>query len=428
MKNQAILIIALMVLIPALTVTLNVSGDGQSGTTVSAYKTATGFHEEVFTYDWTVLKSVDPTSLTLANGAGSVSYTITATRTLASDVVRYGVRGQICVTNGGAVATENLMIVDQVLYKSGGGPYGPLTGATQIISVPGELAAGASMCYNYEIIFTPIAGAQYKNSVQVTITNHSGHLGEAFGPNPDAGFTLPATITPVYVDDSASVSEVETCPPGFTCTPDYGTWGDPPWTLTDSATISFTKDITAGAGVDCDTYYTLPNTVTLTESTTEQTHQSSASVSIYTGPCAGGCTLTVGFWKNHAGLGPQPDYVTQFLPIWLGTSGGAKSVQVTTAAGAASILGVPDSSSNGISKLYAQLLAAKLNIANGADGSAVASTIADADAFLATHDSGDWTSLSPAEQTTVLGWMTTLDNYNNGLIGPGHCTLTPPPP
>jgi hypothetical protein len=78
--------------------------------------------------------------------------------------------------------------------------------------------------------------------------------------------------------------------------------------------------------------------------------------------------------------------------------------------------------SNGVNKLYAQLLTAKLNINKGADGSSVASTITSADAFLATHNSLDWKNLTKSQQQQVLGWVTTLDNYNNGLIGPGHCS------
>lgn len=134
-----------------------------------------------------------------------------------------------------------------------------------------------------------------------------------------------------------------------------------------------------------------------------------------------GCTYTIGYWKTHAGgQGNNPDVVTALLPISLG------SLQVTTAAQAISILsmegsnGVKDAS-NGINKLYAQLLGAKLNIANGSAPAAVASVIADADAFLTTHDSTSWASLTKAEKQQVLDWMTTLDNYNNGLIGPGHC-------
>ena len=133
-----------------------------------------------------------------------------------------------------------------------------------------------------------------------------------------------------------------------------------------------------------------------------------------------GCTRTPGFWKNHAGLGPQDDVLSQYLPIWLGTAGGTYSVQVTSAAQAAGIL--TPSGSNGILKLRLHLLAAKLNVAAGASPSAISSTIAAADAFLATHSSSSWSSLSATERAQVLAWAATLDSYNNGDIGPGHCS------
>ena len=133
------------------------------------------------------------------------------------------------------------------------------------------------------------------------------------------------------------------------------------------------------------------------------------------------CTRTIGYWKNHAGFGPQADVVTPLLPLWLGTSGGGKSVHVTTAAFAVALLDKSGDASNGINKLYAQLLAAKLNIANGASGSAVLQTITQADGFLATHAAADWNSLTSAQRQQVLAWAATLDDYNNGKIGPAHC-------
>lgn len=138
-----------------------------------------------------------------------------------------------------------------------------------------------------------------------------------------------------------------------------------------------------------------------------------------------GCTHTIGYWKTHAGFGPQADVVTQYLPISLGTSGGAKSINVTTNLIVVRILNLSDAyygpGSNGISKLYAQLLGAKLSIADGADGSPVASVIAAADAYLATHNYLDWDGLSNAQKAMVLLWKTSLDNYNNGLSGVLHC-------
>lgn len=131
-------------------------------------------------------------------------------------------------------------------------------------------------------------------------------------------------------------------------------------------------------------------------------------------------TLTIGYWKTHAGFnGNNRDAVTPLLGtgLWLGTAGGDRTVLVTTDEQAVRILSFNGSASNGINKLYAQLLAAKLNILNGAYASPqVLSVIAQADTFLATHDASSWSSLSKKDQQKVLQWMSMLDKYNNGML------------
>jgi hypothetical protein len=136
-----------------------------------------------------------------------------------------------------------------------------------------------------------------------------------------------------------------------------------------------------------------------------------------------GCTRTIGFWKNWSGFGPQPDMVSPLLPIWLGEAGGAKSIAVTTNQIAYNLLTqhVYGHPSNGITKLYAQLLAAKLNIAFGASDDAVDDAIDDADEFLADYDWHDWDNFSKQEQKKINKLKSLFDKYNNGIIGPGHC-------
>jgi len=75
---------------------------------------------------------------------------------------------------------------------------------------------------------------------------------------------------------------------------------------------------------------------------------------------------------------------------------------------------------NGLVILTHRLIAAKLNIANGADPSAVQQAITDADNMigaLVVPPIGNG-YLSPA-QTGDLN--ETLTEYNEGTIGPGHC-------
>lgn len=136
-----------------------------------------------------------------------------------------------------------------------------------------------------------------------------------------------------------------------------------------------------------------------------------------------GCTRTIGYWKTHAGFGSQADKVTALLPQWLGTANASKSFNVNTNTLAVEILSenVYGDASNGITKLYAQLLGAKLNGAAGAGTASISGAIDQADVFLATHDYLDWSGLSSTDQTHVLDWKTLLDSYNNGLVGPKHC-------
>ena len=205
-------------------------------------------------------------------------------------------------------------------------------------------------------------------------------------------------------------------------------------TLADSpATFTYHRTVGPYTTADCGQVL-VPNAATITShGSGVLLGQSNANVTVTVDgaachpPPPAGCTLTIGFWKTHAGFGPQADVVTPLLPKLLGTSGGTKTQNVTTAALAVQFLSFNGSNnvfsaSNGINKLYAQLLGAKLNFASGADGSAVAATVAAADAFLATHDSTAWNGLTKVQKAQVLAWMDGLDQYNNGLVGPGHCS------
>lgn len=71
-------------------------------------------------------------------------------------------------------------------------------------------------------------------------------------------------------------------------------------------------------------------------------------------------------------------------------------------------------SSNGITKLYAQLLAAKLNIKTGTNCDAVKDVISAADSFLAQNNESDWWHLASWQKNRILSWASTLDDYNNG--------------
>jgi hypothetical protein len=188
------------------------------------------------------------------------------------------VRGKICLTNEGSQATENLTIVYVVQVKTGSGEFTDHASTPVDVGKKPVLGPGESGCYGYSLDFTPVPEAQYRNVARVTITNYAGHLGEAFGPEAKADFSLPDTPTVREYLSEADVTDVTSCPNGFTCTP-----GDPgPWHFTDSGSVSYTMEIGNDAA-PCGAYFDLNNTATLTSQWKQLT--ASATVSIHTGAC-----------------------------------------------------------------------------------------------------------------------------------------------
>lgn len=152
----------------------------------------------------------------------------------------------------------------------------------------------------------------------------------------------------------------------------------------------------------CD--YVLSNTASLAVNGRVR-KTASASISVTCVPTGGGCTFTQGFWKNHPEAWPVSS-------LTLG------SVSYS-ASQLSDILDEPVNG-NGLISLAHQLIAAKLNVANGADPTDVQADIAAADALIGSLvvppigsgflDPGDTSSLVDA-----------LTDFNEGISGPGHC-------
>jgi cell division septation protein DedD len=117
-----------------------------------------------------------------------------------------------------------------------------------------------------------------------------------------------------------------------------------------------------------------------------------------------GCTYSQGYWKNHPDAWPVEEI----------TIGGVTYPKMEAIA----ILEIsPEGDATYI--LAHQLIAAKLNIANGADPSAVADTINAADRWLVAHPlESDPRDLARAEGIAM---AETLTEYNEGAIGPRRC-------
>lgn len=135
-------------------------------------------------------------------------------------------------------------------------------------------------------------------------------------------------------------------------------------------------------------------------------------------PCSNGCTLTPGYWKTHSSFGPAP-----YDSTWESLPGGAGAETPFFLSGATyyRVLWTP-TAGNAYYTLARAYIAAQLNQLNGANAGAVSTAFAQATTILRSYGPSDPAfGKRSVVRTQTLALATTLDNYNNGLIGPGHC-------
>jgi hypothetical protein len=216
----------------------------------------------------------------------------------------------------------------------------------------------------------------------------------------------------------------------FTGVPTLNTW--------DGALTSFalapgqTAQIEIGDLVD-ETGLTLTNALALTELEPNVEYVfcawalgdgGSVTASVYSSNVTGttidnNCTYTQGYWKTHGSGACQSGNNSDEWPVNSITLGTVNY----TAAELCAILNTP-AGGNGLISLAHQLIATKLNIANGADASGIAAAVAAADAQIGNLvippiGAGFLAPASTSANTQ------TLDDWNNGITGPGHCDATP---
>ncbi|NUO64047.1 MAG: hypothetical protein HOQ11_15525 [Gemmatimonadaceae bacterium] len=412
-----------------------------SGTVLSATTTATGFREDRLEYDWTVKKTLhtiftgpymtpeEPTGVTTVTPTDPkwLEYRVEATRNEGTRYSATGVRGEVCVTNGGAVATEGLTIADVVRASTGSGPYQDFVARAVDVSGNPVLAAGEKHCYPYEIAFAAAGGTQYRSTARVTITNHSGYLGQPFGPGAggsglSAGFTIPETSVAVTRDASAALDEqiVPACTnmwPSVYCSWAFAHGPNLPASITQSATFDFMVDLNNYAA--CDEEFPLKNSVALTESgpresgEAPQVRRDSTTLLVRTMSCPPkpanpGCTLTVGYWKNHAWPSGvrytwEPEPALNFFDSGITW----KNILSTQPRGDAYLI------------LAHQYVAARLN-------QLVGHSYVPPEVNRALKSAHDYFALSPdaralVSRDQVIAWASLLDRYNNGGLGVPHC-------
>lgn len=330
-------------------------------------------------YRWSILKSVTPSELLLSIGQTSpaVYYTVAVGRTFEDK--GFMAFGEIRVHNP-APMPMSVMLRDE------------LPGAELLCTLPLPIDPGGTGVCPYRVLLPDPAprlntAVATLNGIEFTATAEV-----IFDSKPDEEFNECADVTDTY--DGSGVLPAEICVPN-----------------------DFVYPRTFGPFPEAGTYV-FDNTACVDPIGDAETECSDASVVITVPPDGIGCTLTPGYWKTHSSYGPAPHDDT-----WAGMEDAGFFLSGQSYY---EVLWTSPQGGNAYYILAHAWIAANLNIANGAS---LPGEVEDA----LTAGTGYFEAYTPADMAgfkgknknlrqDVLDAAVVLDEYNNGILGPGHCS------
>lgn len=347
------------------------------------------------TWTWSIDKSADQTSLLLAPGQQfQVNYAVALGAASADS--NWAVAGGISVHNPAPIAAELTDVADEI----SGGEFAVNLNCG--VSFPYTLAAGATLNCSYTAGL-PDAAAR-TNTATATLQNKPAGT-TAFSGSAPVSFAAPAVTK---VDECVTVTDTLQGALGTVCA------SDAPRTFTYA--LWFGHSLSADVYLECGLNETT-NIASFVTGDTGQTGSDSWTV-ISDAACATGCSLTPGYWKTHSSYGPA-----RYDDAWAQIGENTPFFQSGTSWYGA-LWTNPQGNAYWI--LAHAYIAARLNQVNGADTSAIDSQLAQAAALFnfytpegvaaAKGKSGN------ALRSQFVSLASVLDTYNNGYLGPGHCS------
>ena len=335
------------------------------------------------TWNWTIQKSGDQSQLTLSAGQQFlVNYDVDVSATAVDSA--WSVAGAITINNPNAVPATITGVADEI---SGVGPVAVDCGVT----LPYELAGGATLECTYNASL-PDGAARVNTAMVTTQGAIAGGSGTA-----DISFGDPAN----EVDECIDVSDDKTGPLGTVCA--------------DVAPQTFEYSLTVGPYNVCGEH-TFTNVASFVTNDSSATGSDSWDVLVNV-PCDG-CTLTPGYWKTHSSYGPAP-----YDDTWALLPNGADTPFFLSGQSYYEVLWT-SSRGNAYYILASAYIAAQLNQLNGADFTAAQDVFDEATVLFETYMPKDIAKLkgNKPPRGEFLRLAEILDQYNNGYIGPGHCS------
>ena len=353
---------------------------GASPFALTVSKTATAEFRR--TWSWQIDKSSPTSSASLAVGA-SVDATYAVTVAAASADSGWMVAGDIVILNGTPVDATGIAIDDS---------FAGVPATLDCGDFDGTLYAGEVLTCGYTVALA----AAFDGTNVVTVTATGGVVGGT--ASAEVVFGDPTTV----VDECVSVADDHVGVLGTVCA--------------SAAPATFTYTLPVGPYAACDPSgagTAFVNTASFS-APSGATGTSSWAIAVQVPCTSSGCTLTQGYWKTHSRQGPAP-----YDPRWRNL-GPLEEQTPFFLSGMTwyEVFGAPVTGSAYLDLAH-QYMAAKLNVLAGASASALGNALATAEAFFSTATPA--TALTAAQRSALVSLASLLDQFNSGLIGPGHC-------
>jgi hypothetical protein len=360
-------------------------------------------------WDWTINK---------VNNSGTTAVNPLLLAQGQSFLVEYTVSGGATSTDHNFAVTGQIT-VDNPLFN---GDAAIVTGVSDVISRAGDAdIVGVVTCAGVTFPHTLAAGGTLTCTYAAALPNALQRLNTATASVAANSLVAGGSGTASVLFGTTPVNQTDTC---INVTDDLVTTVNRQICLGDLVggqySFKYSYDVRNFTRLVCDAIVKIRNVASFATNNQngegDDTGSSASDVWVKL-LCPTGCTLTQGYWKTHSAYGPAP-----FDDAWLliGPNGAATPF-FGTGKTWYQVFWTPPAG-NAYYILAVQYMAAKLNILNGAATTpAVNAAIAYAETLF-----GGLSSFTPAPtgalRTTILGYASTLDQYNNGAIGPGHCT------
>jgi len=330
----------------------------------------------------------------------------------------YAASGNIKVSNAGNPIAATINDVSDLID-------GSLSAAVNCgVTFPYTLAAGAELDCTYSADLTDAStlgntataeqqNYAYGSDLSSTMSGTTDYSGVA-----DIVFS---NIPTTEIDECVDLSDVlEQGGLGI----DSAMLGDGDWCANDGLPTSFEVSFEFGGDTGiplvCDDNL-FNNTASFVTNDTQTTGSDDAPINIYQ-DCVEGCTLTQGYWKTHS---LAHNNGKQYDDRWLNIGAEGENTDFFYSGESWITVFWTAPKGNAYYNLAHQYMAAKLNMLAGADApQEVMVAINQAEAWLNTPSNTPAAAdaLKGQEAKKLRDWASIFASFNEGLIGPGHCT------